>query len=345
MTAQGWCPSTFRLFDAPDGGLARVKVPGGILDRTQLQAVAVAARVDGNGTVEITTRANLQIRGVDPASAPALRALLGPVGLSSPTAEIEDRRNVLASPTAGLAVDELGDVGTLVTEIVSALDALQPLGDLSHKFGVLVDGGGSPTLRGRDIDVALGAVIVSDEEGGVIAFELALGDGLPTEPVDRPVAVVDAGDVSAVVAAAARLCAGEEPDIAAGRMSDVVASVGTERTIDAISSLGDLSIFAIPDDKIIRTATSDEPPLGAFESRNEGQWYLGVCPDTTLSADLLDALVDTLAEHGLNEVRLTPWRSIIVPHIPVHDLATVTADLAAAGWSAHSPALAAGASV
>ena len=88
MAAQGWCPSTYRLFDAPDGALARIKVPGGIVDTAQLRAVAEVARWFGNGAVEITNRANLQVRGLTHDVDDDLRRLLSPVGLSAPTAAI-----------------------------------------------------------------------------------------------------------------------------------------------------------------------------------------------------------------------------------------------------------------
>src|SRR5689334_18609570 len=102
MSAQGWCPSTYRLHQAPDGGLVRVRVPGGRLGVPQLRALADTAEACGDGTIELTNRANLQLRGVRAERMVELRHRLEPVGLSGPTVAIEDRRNVLASPAAGL---------------------------------------------------------------------------------------------------------------------------------------------------------------------------------------------------------------------------------------------------
>jgi precorrin-3B synthase len=327
MTAQGWCPSTHRLHDAPDGWLARVKVPGGRVGLEQLRAVATAASRLGNGTVEITSRANLQIRGVDLPRAAELRLLLAPVGLSSPTAEIEDRRNVLASPTAGLTDDELLDVRPVADAVVASLDALPPLVRLPHKFGVLLDGGGSPTLRGRAVDVALGAVVVPGgiEGRGRVFFELALGAGLPlaseVATVFGPVAVVEVDDAPALVAAAARLCAGEVDGVPADRMSEIVGCIGIPATLDALSRfLEGTRTYTV-------TQRSKNPDGGTWPIR-----WIEVASRPGLDAERVGALADVLAGYGLDEVRLTPWRSVVVPVRGAVDADRLVADLDAAGW-------------
>ena len=69
---RGWCPSTLRPMETGDGWLVRLHPPGARLTPRQLGKVAKLAAVYGNGLVEISARANLQIRGVSAASHPAL---------------------------------------------------------------------------------------------------------------------------------------------------------------------------------------------------------------------------------------------------------------------------------
>jgi sulfite reductase beta subunit-like hemoprotein len=316
MAAQGWCPSTYRLHAAPDGGLARVKVPGGRLTLDQAAAVVEAAARLGNGTIEITNRANLQLRGLDARAGAGLRALLGPAGLSAPTAELDDRRNVLASPAAGLDPTELLDVTPVVASIVRALDALPPLDRLPHKFGVAVDGGGHPTVRGRALDLGLGAVTTPEQDRAVL--EVALGAALPTttdpsSPKSAPetpgngvlgadfVEVVEVGDAARLVGAAARLCAEPPSPAEPGRMADVVRALGLERTVGELATRADVTIERLA---VVRNDPAVNPARAYGEVRStDGRW----------SAGELRALVDHWRAEGITEVRLTPERSILVP--------------------------------
>ncbi|MGI2232337.1 precorrin-3B synthase, partial [Burkholderia vietnamiensis] len=66
-----------RVVAAADGGLCRIKLPGGRLAAAQARAIADAARRYGSGLIDATNRANLQLRGIrDGAAAPLAGALL-----------------------------------------------------------------------------------------------------------------------------------------------------------------------------------------------------------------------------------------------------------------------------
>ncbi|MFC7642028.1 hypothetical protein ACFQX6_14390 [Streptosporangium lutulentum] len=80
---------------AADGGLARVRVPGGRLTTSQLRELAGAASTYGSGVIELTSRANVQVRGLGEGGGFAAR--MAAAGLL-PSATHERIRNVLASP-------------------------------------------------------------------------------------------------------------------------------------------------------------------------------------------------------------------------------------------------------
>ncbi len=81
-----------------DGLLARVKPFGGRLLAVALRAIADAADECGNGVVELTSRGNLQIRGLTASSAPRFAAAMLAAGLADPDPARESRRNVITMP-------------------------------------------------------------------------------------------------------------------------------------------------------------------------------------------------------------------------------------------------------
>ena len=58
------CPGALQTHPAADGALARVRVPGGLLTAAQLRVLAAAARQIGDGHLELTSRGNVQLRGL-----------------------------------------------------------------------------------------------------------------------------------------------------------------------------------------------------------------------------------------------------------------------------------------
>jgi len=81
-----------------DGLLARVKPPCGRLPAAALCAIATSARRHGNGIIELTSRGNIQIRGLTAASAPRFAAAMVAAGLADPDPARESRRNVITIP-------------------------------------------------------------------------------------------------------------------------------------------------------------------------------------------------------------------------------------------------------
>ena len=73
---KGWCPGALRPMPTGDGLLVRVRISAGRLSLDQAEALASCARDCGNGTIEVSSRGNLQLRGVVEAKLNELQARL-----------------------------------------------------------------------------------------------------------------------------------------------------------------------------------------------------------------------------------------------------------------------------
>jgi precorrin-3B synthase len=144
---RGWCPGALRPMESGDGWVVRLRPPGGRLTSAQAAGTAQAARQHGNGRIDLTGRANLQLRGVTPGSHAPLVAMLRTLGLVDPDIASETRRNLVVTPFADAETDRIA------AELMTAL-ALCDL-TLPAKFGFAVDTGPAPVLADTPADIRL----------------------------------------------------------------------------------------------------------------------------------------------------------------------------------------------
>jgi precorrin-3B synthase len=146
---KGWCPSALRPMASGDGLVVRLRPRGGRLSSAQASGIADLSKRYGNGLIDLTGRANLQIRGVVAESHGALIEALARLGLIDADVETESRRNILVAPFWR----EGDDTPRLAAELERAL-ATRPLG-LPEKFGFAVDCGAERVLAQAPADIRI----------------------------------------------------------------------------------------------------------------------------------------------------------------------------------------------
>lgn len=145
---KGWCPGAHRPMMSGDGLVVRVRPRLARLDRAQALGLAALAQRFGNGVIDLTSRANLQIRGVAEADHEALLQELARLDLLDADASLERRRNVLVTPFW-----QPGDLTERLTQALLA--ALPALPELPAKVGFAIDTGAEPLLGGASADLRL----------------------------------------------------------------------------------------------------------------------------------------------------------------------------------------------
>ena len=152
-TSEDRCPGVLSIHAAEDGGLARIRLSGGRISAPQLAAVAAAAGA-GSGLVEITGRANLQLRGLPAGTEAGLAAGLEAAGLL-PSRRHDRARNLLASPLAGRHPRSLIDTDEVVAGLDAAICAEPRLAPLPGRFLFAIDdGSGLGRFPGGDLTLA-----------------------------------------------------------------------------------------------------------------------------------------------------------------------------------------------
>lgn len=196
FAVKGWCPDAWRPMLSGDGLLVRVKPRLGWLTRAQVLGLCDAGRAHGSGQIDVTRRANLQIRGVDEAGWPGLLERLVALGLVDADAALETRRNILIAPDWREGDDS--------HRIASALAGrLEEFPALPGKVGFVVDAGPVRRLADEPGDFR----IERGTDGGVILRAEGHAEGC---------AVAPGGEVDALVALARWFV--ESGGTAAGRM-------------------------------------------------------------------------------------------------------------------------------
>ncbi len=277
------CPGVFRPWLASDGAIVRLRTPGGILKSEALRSLVDVAELHGDGTVLITSRANLQVRGLPSVEGhlpgDVVTALRGTALL--PTDSHELVRNVLTSPLSG-RIGGLVDLRQIVTTLDAALCAEPALADLGGRFLFVLDDGRGDVVE-RDCD--LGCVAVSSSQA-----QLRIG-----------------GDWGAVVDLY------QVPE----------SLVGLARQFTAARGAGETSwwhVHELPDPEAVgprrerdpRTRVSSEPPASGRYRQDDGRDLEVI----DVHDGIVDrACLDRLLELGPSEVVVTPWRQVVAPDL------------------------------
>ncbi|HEU4423938.1 MAG TPA: precorrin-3B synthase [Pilimelia sp.] len=283
------CPGALRVHQATDGGLVRVRVPGGRLPTDHLAALAAAAADLGDGALHITSRGNLQIRGIAAGAESGLAARLRVAGLL-PSDTHERVRNIVASTLSGRDGAGMLDVRPLVTALDRGLCADPGLARLPGRFlFALDDGRGDVTGLGGDVGLLAVAA-------GRLALLLA---GVDTCLRVGP----DAAAATALAAARAFLAERAAQRSQAWRLAELANGAGR-----VAARLG-----GAPDALDLPGTPSRPPPVGLVPQVDGRMAVCVAVPLGRLTVPQASSLCAAARAGG--ETYVTPWRTAVVPDL------------------------------
>ncbi|EQD84624.1 precorrin-3B synthase [Saccharopolyspora erythraea D] len=282
------------MHDAADGGLARVRVPGGALTPRQFAVLGAASAGLGDGGLELTSRANVQVRGLAAGRQRELADRLSGAGLL-PSATHERVRNILGSPYDDDRA--LLDTQAVARALDEALCATPALADLPGRFLFAVDDGrGDVVSMGADVGLlALDAATVALVLGGV-------DSGIRSTPEGAP--------ALALAAAVAFLAEKDGREWRVNELRDGVRRI-TERVRAAT---GVTLVEAVP---VPSTPPGTHAQVGEVFRRGGAVAIAAGAPLGRLSWEQVDII--TAASEAADGLRLTPWRTVVVTGLPAGD--------------------------
>ncbi|MEU4054006.1 precorrin-3B synthase [Streptomyces olivaceus] len=331
------CPGALRLHAADDGALARVRVPGGVLTVRQARVLADAALRLGDGELHLTSRGNVQLRGLRDACGGELAGLLEEAGLL-PSPEHERVRNVVASPLSGLDGRGAREVRPWLTALDAALCASTAARGLSGRFlFALDDGRGDVAPLGADVTVRATA------GGGALISLGSARESLRVAADDAPGAALLAAEVFLEFArdAGERVWRVDELGPRSAELAVAVRRRVAESGIDCVPKddgipTDGVLTYGVPTDGV---PTDGDPTYGdpkdaaaAAGGPSPGVHGSALCVHAPLGR-LTAVQWRELTDATPVELRLTPWRGIVVPapDTTASDRGAALSRLAAAG--------------
>ncbi|MFA7343887.1 MAG: NirA family protein [Terrimicrobiaceae bacterium] len=316
----------FYLSPVEEAFMARLRIPGGQLKAHQLREIAHISKTLTSGYVQITTRANLQIRLIKPADTVEVLRRIQAIGLHTQGAGADNIRNITCNPTAGIDPEELIDCSPFVRDLAAMILHHREFSDLPRKFNIAFDGGGLIGSVEDTNDIGIKAVKTAD---GVV-FRVSLGGATGHKAFARDLGVqVPPDRIVEVVTALIRVYLehGNRSNRKKARLKHLLDVWTLDRYLaETERKLGSAldRVPLAPDTLVYASESLPHSHVGAYPQKQDGLSYLGVTfPAGQVTPAQMLRLADLAENYGTGDIRLTVWQNLILPNIPDAYLETV----------------------
>jgi ferredoxin-nitrite reductase len=339
----------FYVAPAQTSYMCRLRIPNGILTHWQLAGVADIAERHGGDYAHVTTRANLQIREIEPKSAVAVVEGLQDIGLCSRGSGADNIRNVTGTPTAGIDPQELIDTRPYAREWHFHILNDRSLYGLPRKFNVGFDGAGRIAVLEDTNDIGFQAVVVNEGAGiePGVWFRLCLGGITGHRDFARDTGVVvKPAEATAVADAIVRVFIdhGDRTDRNKARLKYVLDAWGFDKFLAAVEDKLGRKLARVAADAVAPRPTFDRlAHIGVHAQKQPGRNWIGVVlPVGKMTVAQMRGLAAIARDHGDGDIRLTVWQNLLISGVADERVAAAEAAIAALGLATSATSIRAG---
>jgi ferredoxin-nitrite reductase len=339
----------FYVAPAQNSYMCRLRMPNGILKHWQMSGLADLAQRYGGGYSHVTTRANLQIREIEPKNAVALIEAIQDLGLCSRGSGADNIRNVTGTPTAGIDPQELIDTRPYAREWHHHILNDRALYGLPRKFNVAFDGAGLIAVLEDTNDIGFQAVRVKDgfgvEDG--VWFRLTLGGITGHHDFARDTGVVvKPADTTKVADAIVRVFIdhGDRTNRNKARMKYVLDAMGFDKYLALVEEKLGWKFARVPAEALApRPAFDRTAHIGVHPQKQKGLHWIGVVlPVGKLTSAQMCGLAAIAQQMGDSDIRLTVWQNLLISGIPTCKLRLAEAAIEKLGLTFKASSIRAG---
>src|SRR5882757_3104569 len=313
----------FYVAPAQSSYMCRLRMPNGILTHWQFAGLADLAERHGGAYSHVTTRANLQIREIEPKSAVAVVEGIMDLGLGSRGSGADNIRNVTGTPTAGIDPQELIDTRPYAREWHFHILNERALYGIPRKFNVGFDGGGIIPVLEDTNDIGFQAVAVKDGFGLApgVWFRLLLGGITGHKDFARETGViVKPAEATLVADAVVRVFIdhGDRTNRTKARLKYVIDAFGIEKFLGLMEEKLGRKLVHVANEAIApRPAFDRFGHVGVHPQKQAGLNWIGVVlPVGRMTAAQMRGLAAVARDFGDGDIRLTVWQNFLISGVP-----------------------------
>ena len=336
----------FYVAPAENSFMCRLRIPNGILNAWQMRGLADAAESFGGGYVDVTTRANLQIREIPAQAAIDLLLAVQDLGLTARGSGADNIRNITGSPTAGIDPQELYDTRPLCRTMHHYILNHREMYGLPRKFNIAFDGGGRVPVLEDTNDIGFVATEVTGGDGFEpgIYFRLQLGGitghldfafetGILLKPEE---CVTVAG---AVVRAFA--IHGDRTNRQKARLKYVIDRMGRDAFVGEVEKEHGAKLRRAAGAQVTPRALADKHGhIGVHSQKQAGLNYLGLLlPVGRVTAEQMRGIAEIAQRFGSGTIRFTVWQNLLISDVADRDIGVCIAAIAALGLGVEASAI------
>ena len=323
-----WLGVFFRR-QTPGRFMMRIRMPNGFTNAEQVSAIAELSGECGTGFVDLTTRQQVQLRGFAVGDLPHIWERLNAVDLVSLQTGMDNIRNVIGCPVAGLTDDELFDASSVVRDFNEAFLRNKAFTNLPRKFNVAITGCTENCTPGEIQDLSLTPAIKIIAGKEVKGFNIAVGGKIgsgglrPATPLDVFCRPEDAATLCSHITLIFRDY-GPRRERNRARLAFLIDEWGIDRFRQELQRhVGD---WLLPPGRDART-TRHHDHLGISRQKQTGLCAVGLnVPVGRITAQQMFDLARVARRYGNGEVRMTTSQNVIIPNVAEGVLSEMTSE-------------------